>query len=65
MVIFDYKYHYFGIGIAIFLFVFYFLKAVVVDKKGKDKGQLIAHILLLKTPVLMLYPTFAELIDYC
>ena len=65
MVIFDYKCHYFGIGIAIFLFVFYFLKAVVVDKKGKDKGQLIAHILLLKTPVLMLYPTFAELIDYC
>ena len=65
MVIFDYKYHYFGIGIAIFLFVIYFLKAVVVDTKGKDKGQLIAHILLLKTPVLMLYPTFAELIDYC
>ena len=63
--IFDYNYHYFGIVMAIYLFVFYFAKGVVIDVKGKDKGQLIAHILLLKTPVLMLYPTYAELIDYC
>ncbi len=44
---------------------FYFLKGVVLDCKGKDKGELIAHILLLKTPVLMLYPTYAELLNYC
>jgi hypothetical protein len=50
---------------AVFLFFFYFVKGVVVDVKGKDKGQLIAHILLLKTPILMIYPTYAEFIDYC
>jgi hypothetical protein len=63
--ILQFNYHYFGISMAVFLFFFYFVKGVVVDVKGKDKGQLIAHILLLKTPILMIYPTYAEFIDYC
>jgi len=41
------------------------VKGVVLDGKGTDKGELLAHILLLKSPVLMLYPTYAELVDYC
>lgn len=65
MLIFDYKYHYFGVCVAVYLFFFYFVKGVVLDTRDKDKGQLTAHILLLKTPVLMLYPTYVELIDYC
>lgn len=52
-------------AVAIYLLVFYLVKGVVLDVKGRDKGELIAHILLLKTPVLMLYPTYAELLDYC
>ena len=59
MVIFSYHYHYFGIIVAIYMLFFYFIKGVVLDCKGKDKGEIIAHILLLKTPVLMLYPTYA------
>ena len=38
---------------------------MVLDPNGKDKGQIVSHILFLKTPVLALYPTYAELIDYC
>jgi hypothetical protein len=37
----------------------------VVNPQGRDKGQLIAHVLFLKTPALMVYPSYAELIDYC
>ena len=48
-----------------YLLIFYLVKGVVVDSKGKDKGELIAHILLLKTPAFMLYPTFGELMNYC
>lgn len=59
LVLFDFKYHYFGMIVSIYLLIFYFVKGVVLDGRGKDKGELIAHILLLKTPVLMLYPTYA------
>jgi hypothetical protein len=41
------------------MLIFYFVKGVVVDPNGKDKGQLTSHILFLKTPALMLYPSFA------
>jgi hypothetical protein len=61
----QYYYHFFGWGAALFLLVFYFLKGVVLDPEGPDKGQLIPHILLLKTPVLAVFPVYAELIDYC
>lgn len=63
--LYDYKYHYFGICVTFILLVLFMVKGVVLDPNGKDKGQIIAHILLLKTPVLALYPTYAELIDYC
>lgn len=59
LVIYDFKYHYFGIFVSIYLFFFYLAKGVVLDTQDKDKGQIIAHILLIKTPVLMLYPTYA------
>ena len=59
MVVFSYNYHFFGMAVAVYLLVFYFVKGVVLDSKGRDKGELAAHILLLKTPVLMLYPTYA------
>ena len=58
-------YHLFGWFSAGFLAIFYFIKGVVIIPQGKDKGQLIAHILLLKTPVFAVYPTYSELIDYC
>jgi len=41
------------------------VKGVVLDPKGADKGELTGHLLLLKTPALMLYPAYAELLDYC
>jgi len=59
MVLYDYQYHYFGIIVSIYMFFFYFVKGVVLDTKDKDKGQLTAHILMIKTAVLMLYPTYA------
>ena len=65
LVVYDYKFHYVGIVISVYLIIFNLLKGVVLDPNGKDKGQLTAHILFLKTPALMLYPTFVELIDYC
>ena len=61
----QYYYHFFGWGAALFLLVFYFIKGVVLDPEGPDKGQLIPHILLLKTPVLAVFPVYAELVDYC
>ena len=58
-------YHIFAILLTVFTFLFYFFKAVIVDPDGYDKGQLIPHILFLKTPVLMVYPSYAELINFC
>ena len=61
----NYNFHYFGELLCIYLFIFYFFKAVVIHPNGRDKGQLIAHLLLLKTPALAVYPSYAELADYC
>jgi hypothetical protein len=61
----SYYYHFFGAFLTAYVLVFYFIKAVVVDPIGQDKGQLVPHLLLLKTPVLIVYPSYAELIDYC
>jgi hypothetical protein len=58
-------FHVFGIVVTIYIFIFYLFKAVVINPHGRDKGELIAHILLLKTPVLMVYPSYAEMINYC
>ena len=58
-------YYLFGIMVTIYIIIFYFLKAVVINPNGRDKGQLIAHILFMKTPALMIYPSYAELISYC
>ena len=30
-----------------------------------DKGELISHILLMKTAVFAVFPSYSELIDYC
>lgn len=61
----QYYYHFFGIILTAYVLVFYFIKAVVVDPEGRDKGQLIAHLLLVKSIVLMVYPAYGELINYC
>lgn len=57
--LYDNSYHYFGIIVTLYLLIFYIVKGVSLDPKGKDKGQLIAHVLFMKAPVLALYPTYA------
>ena len=52
-------YHFFGWFIVIFLTIFYFLKGVVIASEYKDKGELIAHVLLTKTVVLITYPAYS------
>jgi hypothetical protein len=47
------------------MLVFYFIKGVVLLPQDFDKGELVSHILLLKTPVLAVFPCYAELINYC
>ena len=54
----SYYYHLFGWFIVGYLFIFYLLKAVVFDACGQDKGEIIAHVLFLKTVVLMVYPPY-------
>jgi hypothetical protein len=61
----SYPYHFFGYFLCLYLLVFYFFKGVVLDSKNWDKGQIMAHVLLLKAPALAVYPSYAELIDYC
>ena len=55
----------FAITLTCFAFLLFLLKAVVLDPRGQDKGQLLPHILFLKTPVLLVYPSYAELVDFC
>jgi len=61
----DHYYHFFGWGVVLFMAIFYFIKGVVLNPEGVDKGQMISHLLLLKTPALAVFPAYAELIDYC
>ena len=58
-------YYVFGLLVTLYILFFYLIKAACVTPFAFDKGQLIAHILFLKTPVLMVYPTYVELINYC
>ena len=55
----DHYYHLFGIVVTVYMVFFYFIKVVFVSPFAADKGQLIAHILLMKTPALMVYPSYA------
>ena len=48
-----------------YLLLFYFIMVVAIFPEGKDKGHVIAHILFLKTPALMIYPSYSELMDFC
>ena len=61
----SYYYNYFGLIIVLFLLVFYFIKGVILDPEGTEKGQLISHLLLLKTPTLAVFPVYSEMINYC
>ena len=61
----QYYYHYFGWLLTLYLAIFYFIKGVVLLPKGFDKGMMIAHVLLLKATALSVFPSYAELIDYC
>ena len=61
----DYYYHYFGYAVCLYMFVFYFAKSTIIYPEGRDKGQIIAHILFVKTPVFMVYPSYAEMMSYC
>lgn len=61
----SYYYHYFGLFVCLYLAFFYFIKAVVADPEGTDKGQMIAHVLFMKTIVLTVFPAYNEMIDYC
>ena len=61
----DYYYHFFGWAIIICLFLFFLIVGVIIDPKRKDKGQIIPHVLFLKTAALMVYPSRPELINYC
>ena len=63
--LYNHFFYIFGIVVTIYMFAFYFVKSVIIEPRGRDKGELIAHILLLKTPVLMVYPSYAEMINYC
>ena len=61
----NYYYHFFGWAIIVCLFVFFLIVGVIIAPERRDKGQIIAHILFLKTAALMIYPSRPELIDYC
>lgn len=58
-------YYIFGTAVTLYLFVLYLLKGVVVDPAGQDKGEVMAHVFLLKTAVLSVYPSYAEMANYC
>jgi hypothetical protein len=60
----SYYYWIFGLIVTLYMILFYGAKMVVLPRK-KDNGELIAHILFLKCPALVVYPAYAELIDYC
>ena len=57
--LYSHYYYIFAIAITILTFLLLFFKAVVLDPKGNDKGQIAPHILFLKTPVLLVYPSYA------
>ena len=52
-------YFIFGLLVTIYMFGFYFVKVVFLDPDNQDKGQMIAHVFFLKTPALMVYPSYA------
>ena len=52
-------FHFFGWFVVIYIILFYFIRGVIVTPKCKDKGQIIAHILFLKTPALILFPSYS------
>ena len=47
------------------LFVKYLVKSLLTVPTSHNLGQIIPHILALKTGALILYPTYGEYVDFC
>lgn len=58
-------YHIFGIVVTVYMFLFYLARSLWWNPRGKDRGELAAHVLLVKSAALMVYPSYAEMVDYC
>lgn len=54
----SYYYWIFGLIVTLYMILYFAAKMVILPKRI-DNGELIAHILFLKCPVLALYPIYA------
>lgn len=61
----SYFYWAFGAIITLTIVLLYLLKICWVVPQTKDAGEVISHILLMKVPAMVIYPSFGGFIDYC
>lgn len=54
-----------GIIVTLFLFIKYLVKALKTVPYSPNIGNIIGHVFALKTGGMILYPTYAEYIDFC
>ena len=61
----DYWYFLFGFAASTFFALSYFVKVCCTVPHTDDAGQILPHVLLLKVPAMVIYPTFGDYINYC
>lgn len=55
----------FGCFITVILIMLYLLKICWTIPKTSNTGEIIPHILLMKVPAMVIYPTLGGYINYC
>lgn len=61
----QYYYFIFGALVTLMLFIGFSIKLCCIVPRSSDRGAIIPHILAIKCGGLVLYPTYAEYINYC
>lgn len=61
----NYYFFVFGAVVVAVLLLFYLLKVCLLIPTTNDAGEIIPHVLLMKVPAFVIYPTLGAYIDYC
>jgi hypothetical protein len=55
----------FGMMVTVLIILLYFIKVCCTVPTTKDAGEIIPHVLLMKVPAMVIYPSFGGYINYC
>lgn len=61
----SYYYWIFGISVIAILCALYLIKICWTVPRTNDTGEIIPHIILMKVPAMVIYPSYGAYISYC